>query len=282
MPGSRSTRRPSVLAIACASMALAGCSSDFGSSPTDSPGSAAGDTAALELVKEGTLTVCTHLPYKPFEYTHNGEIVGFDVDIMNAVAEDLGVTTEIVDTQFERIETGQSFDTNQCDAGAAAVTINDRRHRLMDFSHPYFDATQALLVKTDSDIKTVDDLQGKKVGAQRGTTGLDYAKENLANAGATVVEFADPALLQAAVKTGQVDAGINDSMVLFDFVAFNPDTTIATEFSTGEQYGVGVKEGNTALREEINSTLERMREDGSYTEIYNTWFPNLPAPTTTG
>lgn len=283
MPTSRSTRRSSVLAvIAGASLALAGCGSDSTSAPSDSPSGAAGDAAAVELVTTGTLTVCTHLPYKPFEFTDSGEIVGFDVDLVDAVAEDLGVTTEIVDTPFEGIETGQSFNTNQCDVGAAAMTINDRRQRVMDFSDPYFDATQALLVKTGSDISTEDDLQGKKVGAQLGTTGLDYATENLASQGATVVEFEDLALLQTAVKTGQVDAGINDNTVLFDFVAANPDTTIATEFSTGEQYGIGVKEGNTALREAINSTLERMREDGSYTEVYDTWFPNLPAPTTSG
>ncbi|MFF5985723.1 ABC transporter substrate-binding protein [Prauserella flavalba] len=230
----------------------------------------------VSLINEGKLTTCTHLPYPPFQFTQDGKTVGFDVDLVDLVAKDLGVQQEIFDTSFEGIESGASFDTGQCDLAAAAITITDTRDKVMDFSDGYFDANQALLVKKGSGIDGLDKLQGKVLGVQLGTTGEDYAEENKAKHGYTVRQYEDLALLQTAVKTGQIDAGINDNSVLYDFVKNNPDTEVTTEFETGEEYGIAVRTGNNALRSKINDVLAAAKQDGTYDEIYEKWFGRKP------
>jgi polar amino acid transport system substrate-binding protein len=239
------------------------------------------DTTELEggekLVSNGKLTVCTHLPYEPFQYNDSGDVVGFDVDMMDLVAEELGVEQEIFDTPFEGIQSGQSLNTDKCDVAAAGMTITEDRARVIDFTDPYFDATQALLVKKDSGISSMEDLAGKSLAVQEGTTGAIYAKEN-APEDTEIRSFEDLALLQTAVKTGQVDAGINDNGVLFDYVQDNPDLDVPVEFDTGEQYGFAVKkDGNDALLETVNQVLEDARADGTYDEIYKKWFGDAPA-----
>ena len=236
-----------------------------------------GETVAggVELVASDTLTVCTHLPYPPFQFSRGEEVVGFDVDLLDLVAEELGVTQEIVNTPFEGIETGETLNTLQCDAAAAGMTITKERERVMDFSDPYFDATQALLTQKGTDIAALDELGGMKLGVQVSTTGQEYAEEN-APEDTELVQFEDLALLLTAVRNGQVDAGINDNGVLYDYVKDNPDVEVTAEFDTDEQYGVAVETGNTALLDTINETLAAAREDGTYDEIYEEWFGTTP------
>ncbi len=140
------------------------------------------------------------------------------------------------------------------------MTITDDRKKVLDFSEPYFDATQAMLVAKGSPIKGLDDLAGKTVGVQLGTTGADYVRAN-APKSATIKEYEDLALLTAAVKSGQLDAGVNDNGVLFDYVKSNPDTQVATEFDTGEQYGFAVaKDQNDALLEDLDDVDRPVQE----------------------
>ena len=256
-----------VSAIAVLALTLTGCA-------------AGGDKTELaggeEVVKESTLTVCTHLPYKPFQYNEGGKIVGFDVDMMDLVAKKLDLKQSIFDTPFEGIESGQSLNTGKCDVAAAGMTITEERQKVLDFSDPYFDATQALLVKKGSLIKGFDDLDGKSVGVQLGTTGADYVREN-APKGATIKEFEDLALLTTAVKTGQTDAGVNDNGVLFDYAKTNPDTEVATEFDTGKQYGFAVaKDQNDALLETVNDVIAESKENGTYDALYKKYFGEAP------
>ncbi|EIF01123.1 transporter substrate-binding domain-containing protein [Saccharomonospora glauca] len=238
-----------------------------------------GDTEAggeISLIKEGTLTTCTHLPYKPFQFTEGGKTVGFDVDLVDLVAEELGVKQEIFDTSFESIESGAALDTGQCDLAAAAITINEKRQRVMDFSEGYYDANQALLVKKGSGISDLSDLKGKVLGVQLGTTGEAYAEEHKEEFGYTTRQFEDLALLETAVKTGQIAAGINDNSVLYDFVKDNSDVEVTTEFETGEKYGIAVRKGNGALVAKINEVLDAAKQDGRYDEIYEKWFGKKP------
>ncbi|MBK1784692.1 ABC transporter substrate-binding protein [Prauserella cavernicola] len=240
------------------------------------PGSESQAGDEVSLITEGKLTTCTHLPYPPFQFTEDGKTVGFDVDLVDLVAEDLGVEQEIFDTSFEGIESGQSFNTGQCDLAAAAMTITDVRDKVMDFSDGYFDANQALLVKKDSGIQGLEQLRGKTLGVQLGTTGEEYAEENKEKFGYTTRQYEDLALMQTAVKTNQVAAGINDNSVLFDYVNNNPDTEVTEEFETGEQYGIAVGTGNNALRSKVNEVLAAAKEDGRYDEIYEKWFNRKP------
>jgi polar amino acid transport system substrate-binding protein len=242
---------------------LAGCGSDSGTS-----------AGGVPLVKSGELTTCTHLPYQPFQVKEGDKIVGFDVDLVDLVATKLAVKQSIVDIAFENIESGEAMNSSQCDVAAAGMTITDKRKAKFDFSEPYFEATQALLVKKGSPIRDLSTVAGKKVGVQSATTGADYAAENAK--GAEIVTFDDLALLEQAVKNGTVDAGVNDNGVLYDFVKTNPDTEVSIEFKTNEFYGIGVKAGSTQLLTTINDVLKASAADGSYAKIYEKWFGKAP------
>jgi polar amino acid transport system substrate-binding protein len=257
----------SVTAAAALLLALSGCATD------DTKTEAAG---GVKIVKEGTLTVCTHLPYKPFQYNQGGKVVGFDVDMMDLVAKKLKLEQAIFDTPFEGIESGQSLNTGKCDVAAAGMTITEKRQKVLDFSSPYFDATQAMLVKKGSPIKSLDDVAGKKIGVQLGTTGADYVREN-APKSASIKEFEDLALLTTAVKTGQIDAGVNDNGVLLDYAKTNPDTEVATEFDTGEQYGFAVAKGkNDELLKTVDDIIASSKKNGEYDKIYQKYFGEAP------
>lgn len=258
------------LAVAAtATIVLAGCATGDDKTETES---------GAEIITEGKLTVCTHLPYEPFQYKEGGEIVGFDVDLMDLVAEELGLEQEIVNTPFETIETGQAMNTGKCDIAAAGMTITDARAEVMDFSDPYFDATQALLVKKGSAYDSLESLSGKTLGVQIGTTGEQYAEEN-APEDVELKVFEDLALLVTAVKSGSIDAGINDNSVLYDYIEKNPDTEVSVEFDTGESYGVAVaKDGNDALLETVNDVLATAKEDGTYEDLFKKYFPSADLP----
>lgn len=251
-------------------VSLAACASDTEKTTTDS---------GVEVIVDGKLTVCTHLPYEPFQYNEGGEIVGFDVDLMDLVAEDVGLEQTIVNTPFETIETGQAMATGKCDIAAAGMTITEERDKVIDFSDPYFNATQALLTKKGAGYDSLESLDGKTLGVQIGTTGQEYAEDN-APEGVELKVFEDLALLLEAVKSGSVDAGINDNTVLIGYAADNPDTEMTVEFDTGEQYGFGVAEGEgKELLDAVNKAFAEAHEDGTYEKIFKQYFPTLEVPT---
>lgn len=255
--------------VAAAALTLAGCASDDDTTQTES---------GANIVTEGKLTVCTHLPYEPFQYKEGGEIVGFDVDLMDLVAEELSLEQEIVNTPFETIETGQAMNTGKCDIAAAGMTITEPRAEVMDFSDPYFDATQALLVKKGAGYDSLESLAGKTLGVQIGTTGEQYAEEN-APEDVELKVFEDLALLVTAVKSGNIDAAINDNSVLYDYIEKNPDTEVSVEFDTGESYGFAVaKDENDALLETVNEVLAKAKEDGTYEKLFKKYFPSAELP----
>ena len=152
----RFARRPQLLGamIAIAALSLTSCGGDDAGNGSKVSG--------VNLVKNGTLTTCTHLPYAPFQSKKGSEVVGFDVDLIDLVAKELGVKQEIIDTPFEGIKSGQDLNTGKCDIAAAGMTITDERKKVIDFSKPYFDATQALLVKKGAGLKALDRFQGQE------------------------------------------------------------------------------------------------------------------------
>ncbi|GAB3287234.1 basic amino acid ABC transporter substrate-binding protein [Parasphingorhabdus pacifica] len=258
------TRALSLLPASALIAVLAGC------------GAGGGEANGVPVVNEGQLTTCTHLPYAPFQFKQGDEIVGFDVDLMDLVAKDLGVQQEIIDTPFETIQSGQDLSTGKCDVAAAGMTINEVREQNFDFSDPYFEATQALLTKKGSGITGFEQLRGKTLGVQTGTTGLEYAEKEAKPLGVKLRRFEDLGLLLEYVKLGKVDAGINDNGVLLDYVKQNPDLAVPTEFDTGEQYGIGVRTGNDQMREKVNEVLAKAKQNGEYDRIYEKWFGKTP------
>ncbi len=256
----------SIASVSLAALTLSACG---GSSTTTTDD-------GVNLIKAGTLSVCTQLPYQPFEFRKGDDVVGFDVDLMDLVAEDLGVEVAIVKTPFEGIQSGQALNIGQCDIAAAGMTITEPRQKVLDFSDPYFEATQALLVKKGTGFDSLESLAGKKIAVQQGTTGEIYTKEN-APKDAKIQVFEDLGLLTTSVKTGQVDAAVQDNGPLLDYVKTNTDLEVTAEFDTGEEYGFGIKkDGNDELLKKVNAMIAEIKEDGTYDKIYEQWFGSAP------
>ncbi len=276
----KSRRISTTLSVAAiAALALSGCGSSSGDS--GDTGSTGGDTAAtgeISLVADGKLTVCTHLSYRPFQFKEaDGSVVGFDVDLMDLVAQELGVTQEILDIEFAQITSGAVFAAGRCDLGAAATTITDERKNAILFSDPYFEATQALIVRKDAGITNLAGMDGKGLGVQSDTTGQIYAEgqkeEN--GYGYEIVIFDDLVTQLNGLKADRVQGALNDNGVLFDFAKDNPETEVVEEFATGEQYGFMAQKDNanaTALIEKVNEVLAAAKEDGRFNDIYKKWF----------
>lgn len=251
--------------LAASALALAGCGSDDGSGS----GSGSGE---IETISEGTLTVCSDIPYEPFEYEDkSGGYTGFDLDLMDEISKGLGLDLEIVDVGFDGLQSGASLAAGQCDIGASAMTITEEREANLDFSDPYYDSKQSLLVPSDSDITTIDDLSGASVGVQQGTTGKLYAEKNVPD-DTEVVSFPSDAELYQAIKSGSIDAILQDLPVNLAHTQ-GGDFQIVEEYDTDESYGFAVaEEGSEALLEGVNEQLAELRKDGTYDKLYNEYF----------
>ncbi|MEU0788282.1 basic amino acid ABC transporter substrate-binding protein [Streptomyces sp. NPDC006173] len=259
-------RRPRILAATTATAGLllvAGCSSGGG-------GGKSTTADGVPLVKAGQLTTCTHLPYPPFQSEVDGKVQGFDVSLIDLVAKDLGVKQDIVDTPFENFKTGAFLNSEQCDLAAAGMTITPERAKNVDFSDPYFNATQAVLVDKKSGIGSFADLKGKKVGAQAQTTGEEYAKSK----GLDPVSFESSDAVLNGLRTGQVQAVVIDYPVVQSWLKdkANADAfKVVDNLNTGEQYGFTVKKGNTKLTAAINKAIKDAKADGTYKKLYEKW-----------
>jgi len=243
---------------------------------------AAGDPTRVQLVNPGKLTVCTNVPFEPFQFYQGGKVVGFDVDIVDLAARDLGVTQEIVNIDFALIKSGAVLNSGKCDLAAAGMTITDERKQNIDFSEPYFDASQALMARKDLHLTTLDDVKSKrlKIGALSSTTGRDYVRKM----GFDPMEFPDSARQLLALQTGQVDVLIQDLPVVRTWLR-KPEIAakfvMVTSLNTGERYGVGMRKGNTSLAKAVNEAIEAAKKDGRYAAIYKKWFdiePDSAAP----
>ena len=232
---------------------------------------------APQLVEKGALTVCSDMPYEPFESMKDGKPVGFDIDLVRKVAADLDLRLAIEDTDFDAIQSGDALNSDQCDVAISAMTINGERARWLDFSSPYFDAAQALVVPKDSGIDSLAGLAGRRIGVQGGTTGELYVTDN-APSDAEVVPLEDAAAMKAALTAGEVDAAVFDNTIVAPVLAGNDGLELAAEFDTGEQYGMAVKKnGNVDLLRSINRVLAALEGDGGYDKIYATWFGEAKA-----
>ncbi|WP_394841054.1 ABC transporter substrate-binding protein [Pendulispora brunnea] len=237
---------------------IAGCSKDR--------------SAGVPLVKSGKLVTCTHVPFAPFEFERDGKITGFDVDVVELVAQRLGVKVQFVDTSVENLTTGAMLDSNQCDLVAAGLTMTDARRKSVDFSEPYFDAYQALVVKRGTGMTSLDAVKNsaKRVGVQSQTIGEDLAKTKELNL--LPFESSDAVLL--ALRTGRVEAAIVDHPAVQTWMkdSGNIAFQIAAYVDTGEQLGIAVKKGNTKLLTIINEVMAQARTDGTQKRLRDQWF----------
>ena len=234
-------------------------------------GAEAGD---MTLVADGTLTVCSEVPYAPFEVEDADApsgYSGFDIDLMQAIADELGLELAVVNATFDSLTSGAAFAANTCDLAATAMTITDERDENIDFSDGYYNAAQSLAVPADSDITALADVEGN-LGVQTGTTGQAYAEEN-APEGVSIVEFDSGADLFLALTAGEIVAILQDLPVNVERAQANGDIEVVETYETDENYGFAFPEdGAEALQEAVNGALQTLRDNGTYDEIFNEYF----------
>jgi polar amino acid transport system substrate-binding protein len=265
--------RPRIPVLLAAMALFAG--SAFAAGCGDDDDDNGGDTAAgadLGLIQEGQLLVGTDTPFPPFEIGQPPDITGYDIEVMNAIADKLGLEVTYQDTAFDTIF--RDVAQGQFDITAAATTITPERQQKVNFSDPYYEAQQALVVPTGSDIASVDDLAGVVVGAQDATTGEEYANDQ--TDAAEVRGFPEGPDATAALTTGQVEAVIIDQPVAVDAVEKQGGVEIVQEIPTMELYGYAMAPANTALLEEVNGALQEIKDDGTLAELYQKYFQAEP------
>ena len=250
--------------------ALAGCGSDTDDGGSGSSTGSGSGSAGLGTLEEGTLKVCSDIPYAPFDILEGDTFTGFDGDLVNEIATGLDLELVVQDSGFDGLQSGLALNSGQCDMAASAMTITPEREEKLDFTEGYYDSEQSLLVTGGSDIASIDDLSGRRVGVQQGTTGKAYTEEN-APSDAEIISFPSDAEMFNAIKAGQVDALLQDLPVNLAHTE-DGDFEIVEQYDTGEKYGFAIKQGNTALLEAVNGELSRMREDGTYDKIYDSYF----------
>lgn len=231
------------------------------------------EAADLDLVEDGKLTVCSDIPYAPFEFEEGGELKGVDIDLMKAVADKLGLEAEFRDTDFDGIFAALA--AGNCDVIASSVSITDEREEENDFTEGYFEINQSMLVRKgeESTLKDFASLKGKTIGVQSETTGADFAMEEAEKVDAEVKEFTGADELFTALKAKQVDAVVQDFPINAYHAENTGETVVSATFEADEpeQYGFVVKKGNAGLLEAIDEALEEMKDDGSYAEILDTY-----------
>ncbi|MFR3997959.1 MAG: amino acid ABC transporter substrate-binding protein [Atopobiaceae bacterium] len=253
---------------------LAGCGNSNATSTDSSSDAKSDEKKGMTLIEDGKLTVVAELGFAPFEYMDEktGEPVGFDVDVINAVAEKMGLTASYLPNQ--------KFDTlvpiikqgGKADVSIAAVTITDERMESVDFSEPYLDSNQAIVVaKGSSETEETLNDASKQVVCQGGTTGDEWIGENLPDAVRVPVDDVTAAL--TGVQTGLYQAMVVDLPVASYMLSQSfSDLEIVKEIPTGEQYGIAVSKDNPELTQAVNKALEDMKSDGTMKEIETKWF----------
>lgn len=228
----------------------------------------AGATAADEIV------VATDTAFVPFEFMQDGKYTGFDVDMWEAIAQELGLDYELRPMDFSGII--PALQTGQIDVALAGITIKPEREKVIDFSDGYYDSGFRLMVPVDSDVKSWDDLAGKTLAVKTGTSASDWAEENLPNTELRKFPNIDNAYLE--LGTGRVDAAMHDTPNVLYYIATagNGQVKAVGEQMMAHQYGIGFPKGSKLVGR-VNEALARMRDDGRYNAIYSKWFGEAPS-----
>ena len=258
--------------LTIAALALTACggsastASSAASSVAASSEAASTSAAAAELttVEAGKLTMATNAAFPPYEMTTDaGEFEGIDVDTAKAIAEKLGLELQIDDMDFDAALL--AVHQGKADMVMAGVTVTDERQNVMDFTDSYATGIQSIIVKEDSDIASVDDLAGKKIGTQRGTTGYLYCSDDFGDE--NVVAYDNGLTAVQMLNNGQVDCVVIDNAPAKEFIAANPGLKLLDTAYVEESYAIGVGKGNTELKDAINTALEELKADGTLQAI---------------
>ena len=256
--------------LTAAALALTACGGSASSTASSTASSAASSEAAstsaaaeLTTVEAGKLTMATNATFPPYEMTtDSGDIAGIDIDTAKAIAEKLGLELQVDDMEFDAALL--SVQQGKADMVMAGVTVTDERKAVMDFSDSYATGIQSIIVPNGSDIASPDDLAGKKIGTQRGTTGYIYCSDDFGDD--AVVAYDDGLTAVQALKNGQVDAVVIDNAPATEYVAANPGLVILDTSYAEEDYAIGMAKGS-ALEDAVNAALEELKADGTLQSI---------------
>ena len=258
--GSASTETVSSEAASSEAASSEGASSEAASTEE----AASADAAAVTTVNAGKLTMSTNAAFPPYEMTtDNGDFEGIDIEVADAIAKKLGLELQVDDMDFDAALLAAQ--NGKSDMVMAGVTVTDERLKVMDFSDTYAEGIQSIIVPEGSDIATVDDLSGKAIGTQRGTTGYLYCTDDFGEE--NVIAYDDGLTAVQALNNGQVDAVVIDNAPAQEFVAANPGLKILDTAYAQEDYAIGVAKGNTQLLDAINGALEELQADGTLQAI---------------
>lgn len=272
----------SILLASVMALSLAACSntsSDSSSDAADTSSSAAtteestSESAAtageLTTVEEGMLIMSTNAAFPPYEMTNDaGEFEGIDVEIAQAIADKLGLELRIDDMDFDSALLAAQ--TGKSDMVMAGVSVTEDRLVNLDFTESYATGIQVVIVPEDSDIESIDDLTGKMIGVQRGTTGDLYCSDTVENGGfgaENVTPYDNGLIAVQNLINGQVDCVVIDNAPAQEFVAANPGLKILDTEYVNEDYAIGVKKGNTQMLDAINGALAELKADGTVQSI---------------
>ena len=245
------------------STASSAAASSVASSAAASSEAASAAATELTTVEAGKLTMATNAAFPPYEMTTDaGEFEGIDIETAQAIADKLGLELQIDDMDFDAALL--SVQQGKADIVMAGVTVTDERKAVMDFSDSYATGIQSIIVPEGSDIASPDDLAGKKIGTQRGTTGYIYCSDDFGDE--SVVAYDDGLTAVQALNNGQVDAVVIDNAPATEFVAANPGLVILDTSYAEEDYAIGVAKGSS-LKDAVNAALEELKADGTLQSI---------------
>ena len=244
-------------------------SSDAASSEAASTEASAETAGELTTVTPGKLTMSTNAAFPPYEMTaDDGSFEGIDVEVAEAIAEKLGLELQIDDMDFDAALLAAQ--TGKSDMVMAGVTVTEDRQVVMDFSNTYATGIQVVIVPEDSDIASIEDMTGKMIGVQRGTTGDLYCSASVEDGGfgeENVTPYDNGLTAVQALQNGQVDCVVIDNAPAQEFVEANPGLKILDTEYANEDYAIGVAKGNTQLLDAINGALEELQADGTLQSI---------------
>lgn len=259
-------RKPltSIAAVAVLALGLSACGNG-------------GDTGANgdgERNLEDKYTVVTDTSYVPFEFQQDGELVGFDIDLINAIADEAGFELEFQNSNFDGIIPG--LQTNSYDLAIAGIGITEERAQSIDYSDPYYQAGLITAVREDNtDINSVEDLDGKTVSTRMGSTSQQYLEENFPDAEIQPYEQLEQVYL--AVENGRADATLYDEPNIAYYIETQGDSLkMVGEAVDAVDFGIAFPKGSDDLREAVNEALATLKEDGTYDEIHSKWFGAAP------
>jgi ABC-type amino acid transport substrate-binding protein len=260
------------IVVAVTLVLLVGCSAGTDES---FEGAAPGETTGPARIVGGKITVASNIAYPPFESSPKGGPRGFDIDLMNEIAKRAGFEVEYENVRFDTILRG--LDTDLFDAAISAMTITEEREQQIDFSDPYFNADQALLVASDSEVQSIDDLAEAPVGVQAGSTGQIKAEDLLEDEQiGEIVPHRTIGDAFVALEVGKVEGVIYDlSAAHRKIVESGGEIRFVEPISTGEQYGIAFPK-DSPLVDPVNQALAEIKDDGTYEKLYKKWIGMPP------